>query len=106
MTTHIASSRAPNLGPFLTLLVLTASHHTKASRDWVANSETARVKITGEQAEVNGRSPNPANGTVALGPFLTLILTLHRRKGSTSGGRPRACVAWHPAPVVRIRAAG
>ena len=50
MTTHITSRYATTLGPFLTLLVLTASRGTNTAPDRLATVETAPVEVAGERA--------------------------------------------------------
>ena len=90
MTTHITSRYATTLGPFLTLLVLTASRGTNTAPDRLAKFQ--------------GEGPRTHGDAIALGPFLTLIVTLRRRKGNGSGAWPRGSVAWGAAAFIRIHA--
>ena len=104
MTTHITSRYATTLGPFLTLLVLTASRGTNTAPDRLATVETAPVEVAGERAKFQGEGPRTHGDAIALGPFLTLIVTLRRRKGNGSGSWPRGSVAWGAAAFIRIHA--
>ncbi len=105
MPTHSERRQATSFGPFLTLVVLTASRRTTATNDRLANSKTAHLEIRNEQAEIKG-SPGTHGNTITLGPFLTLILTLHRGKESDRGAWRRSSFAWDAAPFVRIHASG
>jgi len=105
MPTHSERRQATSLGPFLTLVVLTASRRTTATYDRLANSETAHLEIGSELAEIKG-SPGTHANTISLGPFLTLILTLRRGKESDSGPWRRSSFTWDAAPFVRIHASG
>lgn len=104
MTTHSTSRYATTMGPFLTLLVLTALRGTNAPGDRLATVETAPVEIAGERTEFREANPRMHCDAHTLGPFLTLILTLHRRGLSDSGAWQRSCVSWQSAPFVRIHA--
>jgi hypothetical protein len=97
---------ATSLGPFLTLLVLTASRRTTATQDRLAGSKTAPVETTGEQAEGRQAIPRTPATQFTLGPFLTLILTLHGGKGIDSRAWRQSSFTWPAAPFVRIDASG
>jgi hypothetical protein len=105
MTTHITSRHGTNLGPFFTLLVLMTSRRENVVRDQLATVDTAPLEIFGERLEVKGQ--NPRTHHLVLGPFLTLILTLHSGSGGPGGPWPRASVTWGSSPfVVKIRSSG
>ncbi len=106
MTTTITSSHATTLGPFLTLLILTRSHRTHPSRRPLSPEKTAPIEPYVDGAESEAKLPETHHGGIVLGPFLTLILTLHRRRGRReSGARQPASFGW-AAPIVKTRAAG
>jgi hypothetical protein len=104
MTTHITPGRGTNLGPFFTLLVLMTARRDNVARDQLATLETAPLEVSGERPKFMGQ--NPGTHRVVLGPFLTLILTLHCPSGGSGGSRPRASVTWGSLPFVRIHSSG
>jgi hypothetical protein len=104
MTTHITSGRRTKLGPFFTLLVLMTSRRDNVARDQFAAVETAPLEVSGERPKFKGH--NPRTHRVVLGPFLTLILTLHCRSEQSGGSWPRASVTWGSSPFVRIHSSG
>ncbi len=81
MTTAITCTRATTLGPFLSLLILTSSRQTHASRHQLSPEKTAPVEFADAGADGSEESPEAHHNAIALGPFLTLILTLRRRRG-------------------------
>jgi hypothetical protein len=78
-TSSTTSGRPTTLGPFLTLLVLIALRGHHPSRERLATVETAPVEGTRERPEFTDYSSKCHSEAITLGPFLTLILTLHRR---------------------------
>jgi hypothetical protein len=82
MTTTITRTHATTLGPFLTLLILTRSHRTHASRHQLSPEKTAPVEVASDGAEFQKQLPGSQCNAIALGPFLTLILTLRRRSAA------------------------
>jgi hypothetical protein len=98
MTSRIACHNATTIGPFLTLLVLMASrsqgsngpgHPESRKGDAIVNLRREHFHGPWESAQTAGLGYPSAT---AIGPFLTLILTLHRR--SPKGGD------WKNTPVL------
>ena len=104
MTTHITSRHGTNLGPFFTLLVLMTSRRENVAREQLATVKTAPLEVSGERPEFKGE--NPRTHRVVLGPFLTLILTLHCPSGGSGVSWPRASLTWGSLPFVRIHSSG
>jgi hypothetical protein len=106
MTTTIATSRATTLGPFLTLLILTRSRRTHTSRRQLSPEKTAPIEPYVDGAEFEVKLPETHHGGIVLGPFLTLILTLHRRRGRRASSARQPASFAQAAPILRTRAAG
>lgn len=102
MTDHATSRYTTTLGPFLTLLVLTALRGRYSRRERLATGKSAPLEIAGEPVELRDENPRTHCDALTLGPFLTLIVTLHRRGLSDSGAWQRSCAFWQSAPFVRI----
>ncbi len=105
MTSHITSGHAITLGPFLTLLVMTASGGTSATRSRLATVATAPLEVLGARTECGRENRRTRRHPIALGPFFTLILTLHRRTGSRSDNWPLSSGAGEAASLVRFHVA-
>jgi hypothetical protein len=81
---------APAMGPFLTLLVLIATRQRTRTENQTMCGATHQCQIFGDET-MSVKAPPAHSGPVALGPFLTLILTLRRsRPGSDGFCRQRA----------------
>ncbi len=91
MTGHSPSRHSMTLGPFLTLLVLTAFRRRHVGRERLAAAQTAPVDIPSDWAEQTEDSSRRRSQAATLGPFFTLILTLHLRDGG----------AWQPSGSCR-----
>lgn len=100
MAARSTFSQSTTLGPFLTLLVRTALRRGRVDRERPANEPTAPVVIPGHRTELTEESSNTRT-QVTLGPFLTLILTLHRRALNNGGAWRRSCACWPSGPFVR-----
>jgi len=73
-----------------------------SSRHQLSPEKTAPVEVASDGAELTEKMPETHCDAIALGPFLTLILTLRRRRGSSGS---QASFAW-AGPFVKIRASG
>ena len=102
MKTQDGVTRSVNLGPFLTLLLMVTSGRLDYGGGCTATVETVSWE-SGSQTS-NYRSPlSPVHGNATyLGPFLTLILTLHRRKMVDGTRAIRGKSVWCATPFVRI----
>ena len=75
---------APAMGPFLTLLVLIATRQRTRTENQTRCGATHQIQVLGD--ETMSIKAGPAHsGPMALGPFLTLILTLRRRRPGRDG---------------------
>ncbi len=88
------------LGPFLTLLVRVATRSLdRSGRPAAYGVTTASATLPGDRM-LGPQRPAPP-GPMALGPFVTLILTLHRRRqGSDSSCRQRTSLQRAPLGVL------
>ena len=73
---------APPLGPFLTLLVLIATRQRTRTENQTRCGATHQIQVLGDETMM---APPAHAGPVVLGPFLTLILTLRRRRPGSDG---------------------
>ena len=89
-----------NLGPFLSLLVLATSGWAVCKRNPIATARTITWQSSGQTWEGRPELATFRGNATYLGPFLTLILTLHRAKNGTDARSGRS--AWQPSPFVRI----
>ncbi len=99
MTGRSPSSHSTTLGPFLTLLVLTALRRRHVGRERLAAVQTAPVDIPNDWPGQTEGSSSSRSQAVTLGPFFTLILTLHLRDG---GAWQLSGSCHQSAPFVRI----
>ena len=70
------------LGPFLTWLLLVLAQHSQVPRDATSHGTASELDPSGRDARCatrdNGLQPAPGHHRrLSLGPFATLILTLH-----------------------------
>ncbi len=99
MVSRIVGNSVTTLGPFLTLLILPASSRSRSVCNTrhlrhasPSSAETARVATwVGSPQDAAGRRMrlSPDN---KLGPFLTLILTLHCHRPAGRDGQPHLVI--------------
>ena len=101
MAARFMTGSGSSVGPFLTLLLLVMSSRTGRTYDCMLERHWPQAKGTAT-AEITETSSSISAHATALGPFLTLILTMHRRGPEETRQRPARAGAQETAPSIRI----
>jgi hypothetical protein len=102
MKSEAAGAKSATLGPFLTLLVLTTSGRMLQDCELLATVETETWHSCGATFDRSPQGMETRGRAISLGPFLTLILTLHCRKVMKVDSAAMDGGTWQVGPFVRI----
>ena len=84
MKTQTECATPTTLGPFLRLMLALAEQRARTEREsprgGVADRSLSGVAIADAMRKVSSEKPPVCRSPIALGPFLTMILTLAERK--------------------------